>query len=154
MVGVSVQVRGLSELTQNLGGLPAKVRGATVRSMGVAVGMVRDQAKENVMTTFSNPAKMAKTIEGYVDVGGYTVQGRVTASGLPYLAIHEFGGVVHTPAIFPRNVPFALRFEAAGETVFAAHTKAHDTPIPERSYLRRALDQRHADVLALFERLL
>jgi len=37
-----------------------------------------------------------------------------------------------------------------GDEVFARHAAAHDVKIPERSYLRAALQQREADIMASF----
>jgi len=37
-----------------------------------------------------------------------------------------------------------------GDEVFARHVAAHDVKIPERSYLRAALQQREADIMASF----
>ena len=44
-----------------------------------------------------------------------------------------------------------IQLKGAGRTRFSRHAAAHDVRIPERSYLRAALEQREADILARFE---
>jgi hypothetical protein len=44
----------------------------------------------------------------------------------------------------------ASKNEAATNEVFTSHTKAHPTPIPERSYMRYALAQRRASIQSRF----
>jgi hypothetical protein len=103
---------------------------------------------------------MENSLSTQVQGAGDSITGTVTASGLPYLAIHEFGGIIQTPEIFPVNAlalhwiaPGALPFKgnATQEGVFAMHTAAHPTPIPERSYLRAALAQRRREIEAAFQ---
>jgi hypothetical protein len=50
--------------------------------------------------------------------------------------------------------PSALGFSGGArsqEDVFAMHTAAHATRLPERSYLRAALAQRRAEIIAGFQ---
>jgi hypothetical protein len=127
---------------------------------------VAELARGRIAEMFKNPSQM----QGAVQVGsaseiggssGITVV-TVSASGLPYMAIHEYGGVVMTPDIFPQSAK-ALHFfrdraafftasksTSATNEVFTQHTRAHPTVIPERSYLRYALAQRSAAIQARF----
>jgi phage gpG-like protein len=60
---------------------------------------------------------------------------RVSASSsLPYSGIHQFGGTIHIPDIFPKKAK-ALFFMAGGKNVFAKKVKAHDVRMPARPYL-------------------
>jgi phage gpG-like protein len=155
-----IQIAGLSELVDRFGRLPDVVHQNLVKTMGDVTRMVVQQAQDNIARMFNNPGKMQASISGKVEDNGGTVTGTVSASGLPYLAIHEYGGVVHTPEIFPVNAkalywlaPAALGFSGGPKTqqgVFAMHARAHDTNIPERSYLRAALAQRRAEINAAF----
>jgi hypothetical protein len=125
------------------------------------VELVRDTARENIARMFNNPARMQDSLSTRVEGSSQTLTGTVTASGLPYLAIHEYGGVIQTPEIFPVNAlalhwisPAALGFSGGAksqEGVFAMHARAHPTRIPERSYLRAALAQRRRAIEAAFQ---
>ena len=48
------------------------------------------------------------------------------------------------------EVPLSGLVIILGDEVFARHVAAHDVKIPERSYLRAALQQREADIMASF----
>jgi hypothetical protein len=126
------------------------------------VGQVADNARARMAELFKNPSKMQAAVSTSVEDGGTFIYGAVTAAGLPYLAIHEYGGVIATPDIFPVNA-MALHFfseraafftasKSEGPTgeIFAMHTRAHPTPIPERSYMRYALAQRIASIRTRF----
>jgi hypothetical protein len=124
-------------------------------------------ARGRIAEMFKNPARMqaairAETVEN-IGRSGAVVLATVTATGLPYLRIHEYGGVVMTPEIFPRAggalrwlSPAYAQFKkgstAATSEVFVkpGPTRAHPTPIPERSYLRYALQQRREAIRSQF----
>src|SRR5690242_6877903 len=52
-------------------------------------------------------------------------------AGLPYAAIHQFGGTINHPGSSKLQV-----FQAGGKTVFAHGTRPHQIQIPARRYLR------------------
>jgi hypothetical protein len=150
--GIDLKITGLAELGIRLHGSEPRLRAAILEATREAGELVADQAKENITETFENPSKMMATISSHTNVAGTGAAAHVTAEGLPYLAIHEFGGVVNQPELFPHKPPFALIVEdrQEGHVIFASHVQAHEIPIPERSYLRRAIDQKRFEVLALF----
>src|ERR1700731_4193611 len=149
-----VQAPGLAELIARFGRQRASQHQRMVQVMHDATALVASQARANIALLFKTPDRMQDTLDATVVDGTWTVIGTVTAAGLPYLRIHEYGGVIQTPEIFPQAAqalhwlsPVAVGFSGAttqGE-VFAMHTAAHQTRIPERSYLRAALDQRRAE---------
>jgi hypothetical protein len=155
-----IQIAGLTNLVDRFGRLPNVVHQNLIKAMHDVTVMVEQQAKDNIARMFNNPGKMQSALSSKVDDSGQVVTGTVSASGLPYLAIHEFGGVIQTPEIFPVNAkalhwlaPAALGFSGGPkgqEGVFAMHAAAHPTHIPERSYLRAALAQRRAEINAAF----
>lgn len=75
----------------------------------------------------------------------HTLLGTV-GTNVRYARIHEYGGVIHLPAMVPRRAR-ALRFEIGNAVVFAMRVRAHDVTMPERSFLRSALDDRKPDIL-------
>jgi hypothetical protein len=154
-----IQIVGLSQLVDRFGRLPNVVHQNLVKTMHDVTAMVVQQAKDNIARMFNHPDKMQDAVSAKVDDGA-VVTGTISASGLPYLAIHEYGGVINTPEIFPVNAkalhwlaPAALGFSGGPKTqegVFAMHARAHETHIPERSYLRAALAQRRSAINAAF----
>lgn len=156
--------------TQGLGRMVTRFERASRSLYDALLGIVTDEveqvadnARARMAELFKNPAKMQAAIATSVEQGDGRsfIYGQVTASGLPYLRIHEFGGVVQTPEIFPVNArvlhfltPGAAFFrpeaKSAANEVFAEHTRAHITTLPERSYLRYALQQRRSSIRARF----
>jgi HK97 gp10 family phage protein len=66
------------------------------------------------------------------------VVGEIGPQGIPYAAIHEFGGTTSPHRIEPRTGK-ALAFQMGGETVFARFVNHPGSKIPARPYLRPAL---------------
>jgi hypothetical protein len=155
-----IQAPGLSELIARFGRQAAAQHTRMTRAMHDATALVEAQAKANIARLFNTPDRMQDTLSRQVTDAGTTVTGTVTAAGLPYLRIQEMGGVIHVPEIFPRAAqalhwlsPAAVGFSGAHEQegVFAMHAAAHDVRLPERSYLRAALAQRRAEIIAGFQ---
>jgi len=61
-------------------------------------------------------------------------------SNIKYAAIHEFGGIIHIPDIYPVKKQ-ALHFFIGSKEIFAKKVKAHTITMPERSYLRSSLTE-------------
>ncbi len=155
-----IQAPGLPGLIARFARQPAAQHARMVRVMHDAAALVESQAKANIARLFNHPDKMQDTLDAKVVDGTWTVTGTVTAAGLPYLRIQEYGGVIHVPEIFPQAAkalhwlsPAAVGFSGARgqDDVFAMHAAAHDVRLPERSYLRAALAQRRAEIIAAFQ---
>lgn len=157
-----MEVRGQSRIVSRFANATQALHDALLGIITDEVEQVADNARARMGELFKNPGKMQGAVSTSVEDGGTFIYGAITASGLPYLAIHEYGGVVMTPDIFPKNAQ-ALHFftpgaafftasksEAATGEIFAKHTRAHPTPIPERSYMRYALAQRRASIRSRF----
>lgn len=67
--------------------------------------------------------------------GGFLAQ---VGTNVKYARIHEYGGWVRLPAIFPVKKK-ALHFFIGSKEIFAKFVRAHAIRIPERSYLRSSL---------------
>lgn len=79
--------------------------------------------------------------------GDYVVATVASSSDVKYGRIHEFGGTIHVPEIFPVKAQ-ALHFVVNGKDVFAKHVKAHDVTMPERSFMRSALTDMRDDIVS------
>jgi phage gpG-like protein len=85
---------------------------------------------------------LLRNIRSDVSPPGPRVTGRVfVASGAPYGAIHEYGGV-----IVPRQAK-ALTFRVGG-----AWVRTQRVVMPERSFLRSTLARKKPEVIAIIER--
>jgi phage gpG-like protein len=150
-VSFTAEWRGLEELRVKFGRLPGATRQRLVTTVRDLTELVAETARANMARLFRGPVAQISTA---LSDSGEVITGTITAGGTPYAGIHEYGGTIHTPEIFPVHAQ-ALHWVPSGANggggdVFARHTAAHDTRIPERSYLRSALTQREADIMAAF----
>lgn len=82
------------------------------------------------------------SIKSEIIDNGYT--GRVFSSGVPYAAIHEYGGIIDHPG---SNLLQVFR-APDGKMVFTMFTRPHQIPIPERSYMRSSLNEMRDEIVA------
>lgn len=75
----------------------------------------------------------------------------ISSIGVPYAAIHEFGGKTSAHEIIARNTK-ALAFVARGHQVFAQQVHHPGSPIPARSYLVSSLTETQHDIMSGFKR--
>lgn len=78
-----------------------------------------------------------------------TVTGQIGSQGVPYAAIHEFGGTTKPHAIEPRNKK-ALSFQGNNGHVFARFVNHPGSKIPARPYLRPALAAKKDEIFEVF----
>lgn len=76
-----------------------------------------------------------------------SIYGRVYSRGVPYAAIHEYGGQTKPHVIRPVRAQM-LRFMVGGKVVFAKSVNHPGSKIPERSYLRSSLAELRAKLEA------
>lgn len=77
------------------------------------------------------------------------VVGQIGPQGIPYAAIHEFGGTTRAHVIRPRNAK-VLAFQMGGANVFARFVNHPGSVIPARPYLRPALAAKQDEILKTF----
>lgn len=77
------------------------------------------------------------------------VVGEIGPQGIPYAAIHEFGGKTAAHRIEARNAK-VLAFQMGGEQVFAKFVNHPGSNIPARPYLRPALAAKEEEILKDF----
>ncbi len=148
--------------------ITARFRNATKalhdRLLGIItdeVGQVETLARLRLAELFPNASRMQAALSTSVEDGGTVINGTVTASGLPYLRIHEYGGRTSPHDIFPVNAralnffsDHAALFRAAAtagtQEVFAKSVHHPGSQMPERSYLRYALQQRRSAIRSAF----
>jgi hypothetical protein len=146
----TVEWQGLEQWRAEFARVAPNMRMRLNRAMRDVTVLVEEQAVANQARLFKGSGRVA-VISRQVTRSGEEVTGTVTAGGTPYARIHELGGTVHTPEIFPVHAKALHWVAPGGGDVFARHTAAHDTHIPERSYLRSVLTEHEADIMALFQ---
>jgi len=102
------------------------------------LAMVRARLSGEVLRPKSGGLRSSLRAAIVEDGSGF--RARVWSEGsLPYAHIQEYGGRVAVPEIAARNAK-ALAFLYNGRLVFARRVRAHSVTIPERRYMRGALE--------------
>ena len=81
---------------------------------------------------------------------GTIITGRV-GTNIEYATIHEFGGKTPAHDIFPKRGR-ALAFNWKGKDVVFAKVSHPGSTMPERSFMRTALNEMKPEILAEFEK--
>lgn len=84
----------------------------------------------------------------YEDTSGNVV-GEIGPVGVPYAAIHEFGGTTRAHKIEPRNAK-VLAFQKDSHTIFSRFVNHPGSKIPARPYLAPALAAKEDEILKNF----
>jgi len=129
------------------------LRAALVRKLTIAVFKLESHIKQdklsgqvlNVVT-----GALRRSIFSKIESSGDSVTATVASSSdVKYGAIHEFGGIIDIPEIFPVKAK-ALHWASGGKDVFAKRAQAHQIKMPERSFMRSAFadlkDEIKADI--------
>lgn len=158
---------GFEALVLRFSAASRKIRNLMLDVMAEQNAEVEAVARLRLAELFPNPTAMQAAISSEVTVSkGNTVSGHISALGLPYLAMHEFGGVTqpHTIAGNPllafmsqgffRGVgvgKVTFRSGAMNDMMFARSVQHPGSVMPERSYLRYALAQRRDAIRDAFQ---
>jgi hypothetical protein len=164
------RITGTNRLVARLGALADDVHARVADAMRNETIALQDEVLSRMTELFANAGgKMRDALGSDVSDNGQQITGTVSAAGLPYLAIQEFGGVTRPHEIFPVNaqalaflwngVPVAVKqyqsgkayFKQGGDTggmFFAKHVSHPGSHMPERSYMRAALAQRRSVIIA------
>jgi phage gpG-like protein len=108
------------------------LRGEIVKLTQALAILVRGKLSGGVLN--KRTGRLYNSIQSQLIENTTAIYGRVSTSGVPYAAIHEFGGVIKHPG--------SSKFQAwqsPGGWVYARMTRPHDIPSPERSYMRSSL---------------
>lgn len=145
---LDVSVTGLTEVVAGFDAMPAKVHAALVAKMGELEQLVIAKARDNLSGVVLNAKSGAlrDSIAGQISDDGESVTATVGSYGVKYAAVQEYGATINIPDIVPTKAQ-ALAFIMEGKLTFAKHVAAHTVTLPERSYLRSALDDLHADIV-------
>lgn len=91
---------------------------------------------------------LRRSIQSDASQSGSEVVGRVFSTGdVKYAGIHEYGGRTKAHIIEPRKAK-ALAFMVGGRAVFARRVNHPGSTMPERSFLRSSLRDRHVQIVS------
>lgn len=139
----------LDRLVVRLGALPADLAASVAEAVTSETDLLQQAVLDRMSALFKNGGgPMRDALSQSVATTSAGTTGTVTASGLPYLRIQEFGGVTRPHDIFPVNANVLAFLGSEGDTVFTKHVHHPGSRIPERSYMRSALDARRATITA------
>jgi phage gpG-like protein len=154
---------GLGRMNARFASMSQGLHDRLLIMMADQAGEVATMARRRLAELFTNPARMQNAIESRViDEGPDLIRAEIVASGLEYLAIHEYGGSWTVPEMVPVDAQAlhffddhyasASRFHPtfAINEVFTRKTESHISVMPERSYMRYALAQRASAIRAAF----
>jgi phage gpG-like protein len=114
-----------------------------------AMSILKSQIQQNIRTESGlnvRTGTLLNSITSSIINSGYSIQGNIGPSNVPYAAIHEYGGEIRGRFHKPR-LKQALKWSGPGGTFFS---KGHWIPaykVPARPYLRPAIEK-HAESIA------
>jgi phage gpG-like protein len=150
---ITFELVGDKELVARLDGIPTKVRAAlekkiTALSLTLATKIKDDKLSGQDLNVVTGSLRRSITARVPPEVTEDSIVGGAYSSGdVKYAAIHEFGGQISIPDIFPVKAQ-ALHFVVDGKDVFAKRVRAHTVNMPERSFMRSTLAEMRAEIIA------
>lgn len=137
------QMRGDRSVIQFLNSYSQAVQDIILRKWQTLATSLSDRIKEKLSGEVLNArtGRLRASIVSRIYAGKSHVTLSIGSRGdVSYAALHEYGGTVLIPAIYPTKSS-VLRFYVGGVKRFARHTAAHTVHIPERSYVRSTMDE-------------
>ncbi len=128
---------GLKELTLKFESLPENINKSLANGMNNVVIMLQHRVSEKLLGEVLNrrTGKLYNSIGTEVTNTSDLVSGRVFSSGVPYAAIHEYGGAVKT------RLGRGEKPSRRGGFSIAV--------MPERSYMRSTLKEKTDDIIGI-----
>lgn len=147
--GLILRMGDITKLADRLGNLGPTMRRAlavTVEAQTILLQrhVVQNKLSGQVLNVRTGTGR--RSITYVVEQGPSFIRG-IVGTNLNYMRAHEFGMTIQIPEIRPRTAK-ALHFMVGGKSVFAMFTRAHAVRLPERSFLRSALQDRKEPFLA------
>jgi len=146
---IDISFIGVNSLNDRLARMPDALAAALLAKSqalkDALVGNVRD-GKLSGEVLAEKTGLLKNSIDGTAVDTGQGVSASVFVSGdVPYAAIQEYGGDTKAHVIEALNGK-ALAFGWQGKQAFFTHVNHPGSAIPERSYLRSALEEMQGDI--------
>jgi phage gpG-like protein len=123
-----------------------QTRAGLAREVGALTQQLVDLIRQKLSGSVLNErsGRLRDSVAGRVIEGAGAIQGSVSCEGVPYAAVHEFGGESAYP-IVPSSAQ-ALAFMVGGRLVFARYV--NHPPAKERSFMRSSFDDMRDEIAA------
>lgn len=143
-----MRVQGDVDLVQFLKTLPDRIHAALMKKMTDAARDLSETIKEQylsgqVLGIKSGRLRSSIYARAY-DSGDNVILSFGSRGDVPYAAIHEYGGFTKPHTILPKAARVLAFMGPAGKT-FAMSVNHPGSQMPERSYLRAALEAKIPD---------
>jgi phage gpG-like protein len=148
---ISASISGLDTLTARLGALPQTLAQRLAEEVERLSGVLRDRVERNLSggVLQQRSGRLAGSIAVSVERAGLGASASVT-SDAPYAAIHEYGGTIPAHTILPQSAR-ALAFPWRGQQRFFKRVQLPAITMPERSFMRSALDETAPEIQAAIQ---
>lgn len=144
---INITVSGDKEFTAKLTSMPvilnkSLTRAITILTLELKSYIIRSKLSGQVLN--HQTGNLWRSIQQKVESNPEKVEGSVFSSGdVKYAAIHEYGGTIKHPG----GTPYYVSQLLGGRAFFVSKannpnlpvTKAHNIPMPERSFMRSSL---------------
>jgi phage gpG-like protein len=148
---IAVSTDGLDAELGRLGALPQTLAVRLAQAVERFGDVLRDRVERNLSGDVlqRRSGRLAASIAVDVERSGLAATATVSSDS-PYAAIHEYGGVIPARTILPRNAR-ALAFPWRGQQRFFKRVQLPAVTMPERSFMRAALDDTAPELYAVIE---
>ncbi|HEY1780292.1 MAG TPA: hypothetical protein VGG79_07655 [Roseiarcus sp.] len=147
----ALELEGLEETKARLEGYPAALQAALGDKAAELAGALADLVKNDKLAggvLNSRSGALSDSIVASVSAGADGVMASIGSEGdVKYAAIQEYGGKTSAHEILPAKGD-VLAFVIGDAQHFARRVEHPGSLIPERSYLRSALDDMKDEILA------
>lgn len=155
---IQIQITGATEVAAKFDTFPQAMRDKIFMKFGILAVKLQSHIKNDKLSGQVLNIKtgdLKNSIQQEVTQDASSVTAEVFSAGnIPYAAIHEYGGVIHhpggTPYFFDEfmgKAVFVSIATAITEHLHVQVTKAHDIPMPMRSYMRTGLADMRQEIL-------
>lgn len=149
-----ITLDGLDTLQARLATFPQSLQDALITKSQNLAQALADKVRDDKLSgevLKSRSGRLKDSIQSSVGKDGDEVKGNVFVSGdVSYAAIQEYGGTTKAHIIEASNAK-VLTFPWQGKTAFLARVHHPGSVIPERSYLRSALEDSREDVISDYQ---
>ncbi|HYM73583.1 MAG TPA: phage virion morphogenesis protein [Stellaceae bacterium] len=148
---ISLSIGGLEATTARLAALPETVAARLAVEVERLGGVLQDRVRRKLSGEVlrQRSGRLAGSISVAMERSGLAVAVTV-GSDVPYAGIHEYGGVLPARGILPKSGR-VLAFPWRGQQRFFCRVSLPAVTMPERSFLRSALEETTPEIRAAIE---
>ena len=146
---LTIQIQGDKELIAKMNIMPERVRTALFNKVAYLASMLKTYIIDNKLSgqvLNHRSGDLWRSIRDEATQSSSSVEGRVYSTGVPYAAIHEFGGTIASHVIESKTAG-ALAFMWQGKQVFFKKVTIPDVKMPERSFMRSSLADKRQEII-------